>query len=108
MVRDLRSYWETNFPQKICIGNKEIKSLSRIAEHFSNFFTETGPNLAKDIDRSSVTFENYIKTLHKNQPEHNLSINELKNAFFSVKLNKSPGYDEMNFNVIKKTITSYF
>ena len=26
----------------------------------------------------------------------------LRNAFFSLKLNKSPGYDEISFNVIKK------
>ena len=31
-----------------------------------------------------------------------LSINELKDAFFSVKLNKSPGYNDTNVNVIKK------
>ena len=31
-----------------------------------------------------------------------LSINELKNAFFSLKINKSPGHDGVSFNVIKK------
>ena len=30
-----------------------------------------------------------------------LSINEVKEAFFSLKINKSPGYDEIDFNVIK-------
>ena len=30
-----------------------------------------------------------------------LSANELKDAFFSLKTNKSPGADEINFNVIK-------
>ena len=29
-------------------------------------------------------------------------INELRDAFFSLKLNKSPGYDEISFNVVKK------
>ena len=29
-------------------------------------------------------------------------INELRDTFFSLKLNKSPGYDEINFNVIRK------
>ena len=33
---------------------------------------------------------------------HPLSINELKDAFFSIKINKSPGHDEVSFNVIKK------
>ena len=31
-----------------------------------------------------------------------VSINELRDAFFSLKLNKSPGYDEISFNVVKK------
>ena len=31
-----------------------------------------------------------------------LTINELKYAFFSLKINKSPGYDEISFNVVKK------
>ena len=31
-----------------------------------------------------------------------LSINELKDAFFSLKINKSPDYDEISLNVVKK------
>ena len=31
-----------------------------------------------------------------------LSVIELKDAFFSLKINKSPGHDEVSFNVIKK------
>ena len=72
------------------------------AEHFNKFFTEIGPNL----DLSSVTFENYLKTFHTNQPEHNISINELKYSFFSLKPSKSLGYDEINFNFIKKCFGS--
>ena len=36
------------------------------------------------------------------QPQKDLIVNELKDVFFSLKLNKSPGYDEVSFNVIKK------
>ena len=34
--------------------------------------------------------------------KNSLSINELKEAFFSLKTNKSPRYDDINFNVVKK------
>ena len=34
-------------------------------------------------------------------PSQSLSANVLKDAFFSLKTNKSPGADEINFNVIK-------
>ena len=71
-----------------------------IAEYFNKFFTEIGPTLAKGIDPSSVTFENYLKALYTNQTENN--INELKDAFFVLKLIKSPGYNEINFNTIQK------
>ena len=75
--------------------------LKTIAEKFNKCFTEIAPNLAKDSDPSSVTFDNYLKTFNANQPELNLTVNELKDAYFSLKLNKSPGYDEISFNVIK-------
>ena len=34
--------------------------------------------------------------------KNSLSMNELKEAFFSLKTNKSPGYDDISFNVVKK------
>ena len=34
-------------------------------------------------------------------PTGPISVNEFKNAFFSVKTNKCPGHDEINFNVTK-------
>ena len=34
-------------------------------------------------------------------PADPITINELKEAFFSLKTNKSPGYDEISSNVIK-------
>ena len=36
-----------------------------------------------------------------------LSINELKDTFASLKINKSPGQDEVSFNVIKNVLVSY-
>ena len=34
-------------------------------------------------------------------PTDSLTINKVKEAFFSLKINKSPGYDEISFNVVK-------
>ena len=34
-------------------------------------------------------------------PTGPISVNELKNVFFSIKTNKCPGHDEINFNVIR-------
>ena len=35
-----------------------------------------------------------------------LSMNELKDAFFSLKINKSPCYDDIIFNVLQKFFSS--
>ena len=40
------------------------------------------------------------------QPEKDLTVNKLKDTYFSLKLNKSPGYDEVSFNVIMKCFRS--
>ena len=34
-------------------------------------------------------------------PTDSLAINKVKEEFFSLKINKSPGYDEISFNVIQ-------
>ena len=34
--------------------------------------------------------------------KNSLSINKLKEAFFSLKTNENPGYDNINVNVFKK------
>ena len=39
----------------------------------------------------SVIFDNYLKTFNTNQPEHNLTVNKLKDAFFPLNLIKVPG-----------------
>ena len=48
------------------------------------------------------TFENYLEAYNITQPEKDLTVNELKDAFFYLKSNRTPGYDELGFNVIKK------
>ena len=58
--------------------------------------------LAKQIPENENTFENYLVKTPAIVQHESVSRKELKDAFFSLKLNKSWGYDEINFNVIKK------
>ena len=51
---------------------------------------------------SSVTFHKNLEEYNKIQPEKDQTIHEIKVTFFPLKLNKSQGYDELSFNVIKK------
>ena len=63
-------------------------------------YTEIEPKLASEIETPAKTFEVYLKKVDILQPEYHLSINELKEAFFSLQANKSPDHDEVSFNVI--------
>ena len=48
-----------------------------------------------------MPFESFLKRVNTTLPSQSLSINELKDALFSLKTNKRSGADEINFNVIK-------
>ena len=58
--------------------------------------------LAKQIPEIKNTFESYLVKTSATMQHKSVSINELRDAFFSLKLNKSPGYDEISFNVVEK------
>ena len=88
-------------PRKIVTENKVVTDTEVIAKHFNTFFTEIGPRLAKKIGTPAKTFETYLQKWNTIQPENPLTINELKDAFFSLQTNKSPGHDGISFNVIK-------
>ena len=81
---------------------KSIIETESIAESFNNFFSEIGPKWAKDIGTSTKIFNEYIKKHDTAHPEKVISLNELQDSFFSLKINKSAGYDDISFNVVKK------
>ena len=95
-------YKQQNLPKKILVDKKSITETESIAESFNKYFTQIGPKLAKDIGTSTKSFNEYIKKHDTTQPERVISVNELKDAFFSLKINKSTGYDDISFNVVKK------
>ena len=83
------------------IKNRELTEEREIDNDFNTFFTNTGPELAGKIENASKPFKNFIGKVAKTMATNSVTINELKEAFFSLKINKNPGYDEINFNVIK-------
>ena len=93
---------QQNLPKKILVDKISITETESIAESFNKYFTHIGPKLAKDIGTSTKSFNEYIKKHDTTQPEKVISVNELKDAFFSLKINKSTGYDDISFNVVKK------
>ena len=78
----------------------------KIANEFNAFFKNIGSKLASKIPNASTTFETYINKPDSIMETKRLSMNELKDAFFSLKINKSPGYDDISFNIFKKCLSS--
>ena len=57
--------------------------------------------MANEIPNASKPFDSYINKVNTIMESQPLSINELKDAFFSLKINRSPCHDGVSFNVKK-------
>ena len=62
--------------------------------------------MASKIPNASTIFEYFMNKSDFAMETKPLSMNELKDAFYSLKSNKSPGYDDVSYNVIKKCFGS--
>ena len=91
-----------SLPKTVLVNELSVTQSTSIAENFNKFFTEIGPKLAKNIKKSSKNFAHYLHKHLSELSEHPLSINELKDAFFALKINKSAGYGNISFNILKK------
>ena len=80
---------KSSLPYAIVIDETEILGEKNRANEFNNFFTDIGLKLAKKIPKSSQSFESYMKKVGSEKENKPLSISELKDAFFPLKINKS-------------------
>ena len=92
----------TNLPRKLTINKVDVYNKPKVVDNFNDFFTNIGQKLASQIPKSSKTFETYVNKVNVIMDSKPLSINELKDAFFLLKINKSPAVDEVKFDIIKK------
>ena len=89
------------FSKSLYINKEEITDKNIIAETFNNFFINAGSNLADKIPPSSTSFESYLPNVTTALSENVLSEKEFKHAFFTLKANKSAGYDNLHVKVIR-------
>ena len=99
---NLNYYILHTLPQKVTVNKINLFDKAKIANEFNKFFSNIGIELASKIATARSTFENYVETVNSTMESNPLTINELKDAFFSLKINKTPGYDEISFNIVKK------
>ena len=95
----------SNLLEKLIINGKNILDKKEIANEFNNFFVKIGPKLAEKIQLSKYPFEGYINSINAKLLEQTVSINELKEAFFSLESNKSTGIDDISAKVIRRCST---
>ena len=62
--------------------------------------------LACEIPQLQRSFEMYLKESDSSFEEVTLSDEEIKTAFFSLKDGKSPGFDEINYDIVKQNFNS--
>ena len=90
------------------IDSKEITDPLEIANHFCEFFTNIGPNLAKMIPSSTSSFRSFLSGSFINsiflEPTTEHEISEICASFLA---GTSAGFDQVTMDVVKQTIDSY-
>ena len=89
----------TNLPTKLTIN---VWNKSERAYAFNDFFTNICQKLLIQIPKPSKTSESYIDKINVKVGSKTLSINELKDVFFSLIINKSSGVAGINSMLLKK------
>ena len=88
-------------PKKLIVNDVEILDKKSIADHFNKYFINVGPNLATKIPSSKTNFESFLSGDYGSFNNNPVTDNEIKIAFDSLKINKSPGFDDISPNVVK-------
>ena len=90
--RELWKKWSENLnlihstlPHKIVIDKNVIFEEKQIAYACNNFYINISPNLADDIPTATRSFESYVQKTNEAIKDETMTINELKDAFFSPK-----------------------
>ena len=91
-----------NLPNNLRISKTSITDKKIIADKFDEFFINIGSNLDAKMPPSNMNFDLYLPHVCTIFAKKSVTEKELKRAFFSLKLNETPGYDNINSNVVKK------
>ena len=88
------------FQKSLNINKEEITDKNVIGETFNKFFINVGSNVADKIPPSSTNFQSYLLNITTVLSDKPLSEKEFKNAFFTLKTNRSTSYN-LYVNVIR-------
>ena len=86
---------------KLVINKIDVKSEINAANEFNKYFCEQYSRVGQGNPNYIKNFGELLNKIDITISEDPIDINELKEVFFSLKGSKSPGYDGINYNVIK-------
>ena len=95
-----------SLPKHLILNNRNIFDQKTIANSFNEYFVNVGPKLACEIPQSQRSFEMYLKESDSSFEEVTLTDEEIKAPFFHLKGGKSPGFDEINYYIVKQNFNS--
>ena len=102
-------------PKHLIVDKIEINDAKSIAEKFSKFFVNIGPNLANKIHQCDLTFKPRLPAVNAMLNETVLSKDEFEEAFKSLKRSTAFGHDGLDVNIftsvyelIKKPLLKIF
>ena len=108
VIRNLSKLIHSILLRKIVINKNLIFEEKHIANAaFNNFFINIRPKLADHIPTATRSFESYNQNTNKTIKEEPITMNDLKDAFFSVRINERVGYNEISFSVIKIVLVKF-
>ena len=96
-----------NLPRKITVNEDDIFDERKIANKYNAFCIHIESKLTSKIPIALSTFESYMSKPDYMMERKQLLINELKNAFFSLKINKSLGFMTLVLMFLKNVLTVY-
>ena len=106
MPRNMEYYERTKLPRRITDNKFNIFDRRKITNEFHASFTNIGSKFASKIPNASTTFESCINKPDSIVETKQLSMNELRDTIFSLKINKSSGYHDISLNVLNKYFSS--
>ena len=80
----------SRWPTKLVIKKNDVTSEIGIVNEFNKFFTNIDPELARKIPTASRTYENFLNKIGITMLADSITINELKENFFSPKKKQKP------------------
>lgn len=95
---------KTALPNSFFSDGKLLNDPQEIANCFSNFFTNIGLNLAREIPDVQVSFRSFLSdSVNESLIINPINTSELNQVCNSFKSGKSPGYDNASMDTIKNT-----